>query len=155
MRAVLQRVTSAAVRVDGETVGSIDAGLVAFVGVAEGDTTADARRLALKAADLRIFRDDEGHFNRSLVDTGGEALVVSQFTLYADLRRGRRPNFGAAARPEVAEPLVEAFAETLETAGIRVSRGRFGAMIDVDLHNDGPVTLILDTADLDRPRKAK
>ena len=152
MRAVLQRVTSAAVRVDGATVGSIGPGLIAFVGVAAGDTPADAERLARKTAELRIFPDAEGRFNRSLVETGGEALVVSQFTLFADLRRGRRPNFTAAARPDVAEPLVELFAKTLEEIGVGAARGRFGAMMDVEAHNDGPVTIILDTADLDRPR---
>jgi len=117
MRVVLQRVSSAAVHVDGETVGRIAAGLVAFVGDAEGDDEATARRLADKTAEMRIFSDAEGRFNLSLLDIGGAALVISQFTLYGDARRGRRPSFSAAARPEVAEPLVEAFARTLEARG--------------------------------------
>jgi len=153
MRVVLQRATSAAVRVDGETVGVIGPGFVAFVGIAEGDSEDDARRLAAKAAELRIFPDGEGRFNRSIVEVSGEALVISQFTLHADIRRGRRPSFTAAARPDVAEPLVELFATTLEGLGIRVARGRFGARMAVDVFNDGPVTIILDTADLERPRR--
>ncbi len=155
MRVVLQRVTSAAVRADEETVGAIGRGLVAFVGVAEGDTEDDARRLATKTAELRVFPDEEGRFNRSLVEVGGEALVVSQFTLYGDVRRGRRPSFVGAARPEVAEPLVDEFARALRAAGLRVACGRFGAHMDVDVFNDGPVTILLDTEDLDRPRRAK
>jgi D-tyrosyl-tRNA(Tyr) deacylase len=154
MRVVLQRVSSAAVHVDGETVGRIAAGLVAFVGVAEGDDEATARRLADKTAEMRIFSDAEGRFNLSLLDIGGAALVISQFTLYGDARRGRRPSFSAAARPEVAEPLVEAFARTLEARGVAVARGRFGAHMAVDVFNDGPVTIILDSADLERPRRA-
>jgi D-tyrosyl-tRNA(Tyr) deacylase len=153
VRVVLQRVSRAAVHVAGETVGAISAGLVAFVGVAEGDSESDARRMAVKAADLRIFPDEEGRFNLSLLEAGGEALAISQFTLHADTRRGRRPSFVAAARPDVAEPLVEAFAAALEDLGLRVARGRFGAHMDVDVHNDGPVTIILDTTDLDRPRR--
>jgi D-tyrosyl-tRNA(Tyr) deacylase len=136
-------------------VGAIGPGFVAFVGVAEGDLETDARRLAEKAAELRIFADDEGRFNRSLLDSGGEALVISQFTLQADVRRGRRPSFVAAARPEVAEPLVEFFATTLAALGLEVARGRFGAHMDVDVYNDGPVTIILDSADLDRPRRGR
>ena len=155
MRVVLQRATAAAVRVGGDTVGSIGPGLVAFVGVAEGDDAEEARRLATKSAELRIFPDEEGRFNRSLLEAGGEALVVSQFTLHADARRGRRPSFVAAARPEVAEPLVEVFAATLESLGLRVARGQFGAKMAVDVFNDGPVTIILDSVDLDRPRRAK
>ena len=146
MRVVLQRVSRASVRVDGETVGEIGAGLLVLAGVREGDELADATRLATKTAELRIFADDEGRFNRSLLEAGGEALVVSQFTLYADTRRGRRPSFIAAARPEVAEPLVEAYAQALEASGIRVARGRFGAHMQVELLNDGPVTVILDSA---------
>ncbi len=154
MRVILQRVHRASVSVDGETIGAIGRGFVAFVGVAEGDGEDDARRLAEKAAELRIFADDDGRFNRSAVDVGGEALVISQFTLHADMRRGRRPSFVAAARPEVAAPLVELFASTLEALGLRVARGRFGAHMDVDVYNDGPVTIILDTDDLERPRRA-
>jgi D-tyrosyl-tRNA(Tyr) deacylase len=161
MRLVIQRVTRACVRVEGETVGEIGAGLLVLVGVRGGDTAADAQRLALKTAELRIFRDEEGRFNRSLLETSGpstssgraEALVVSQFTLYGDVRRGRRPSFNDAARPEVAEPVVEAYAAALEAHGLRVARGRFGAMMQVELVNDGPVTIIIDSADLDRPRR--
>jgi len=155
MRLVLQRVSRASVRVADETVGAIGAGLLVFVGVSEGDDAAEARRLALKTAELRVFSDAEGRFNPSLLDTGGAALVVSQFTLYADLRRGRRPSFTAAAPPEVAAPLVEAYAAALEAAGVRVARGRFGAQMEVELVNDGPVTIILDSAHLDRPRRSK
>jgi D-tyrosyl-tRNA(Tyr) deacylase len=154
MRLVLQRVTRAAVRVDGETVGEIGAGLLILAGVHEGDTDAEAQRLATKTAELRIFPDDEGRFNRSLIEVAGEALVVSQFTLYAETRRGRRPSFIAAARPDVAQPLVEAYADALETLGLRVARGRFGAHMEVELVNDGPVTVIIDTDDLERPRRA-
>jgi D-tyrosyl-tRNA(Tyr) deacylase len=155
MRVVLQRVSRATVRVEGETVGSIGPGLVALVGIAEGDTEDDAHKLAVKTAEMRIFSDEQGRFNPSLLDTSGEALVVSQFTLHADLRRGRRPSFAAAAGPEMAAPLVEAFAAVLEEMGLRVARGRFGAHMDVDLVNDGPVTIILDSEDLERPRRSK
>ncbi|HEY7268198.1 MAG TPA: D-aminoacyl-tRNA deacylase [Dehalococcoidia bacterium] len=154
MRVVLQRVTKASVRVDGEVVGAIEGGFVAFVGVAEGDTEADARKLAAKCAELRIFADPEGRFNLSVQDAGAAALVISQFTLHADTRRGRRPSFVAAARPEVAEPLVELFATTLESLGIEVARGRFGAHMEVDVFNDGPVTIILDSEELERPRRS-
>ena len=154
MRLVLQRVSSAAVRVDGETVGAIEPGLLALVGVREGDDEGTARRLAAKTAALRIFPDDEGRFNRSLLETNGEALIVSQFTLYADVRRGRRPSFSDAARPDLAEPLVEAYAAALEALGVRVARGRFGAKMEVELVNDGPVTLVIDSAELERPRRA-
>jgi len=155
MRLVLQRVSSAAVRVDGETIGAIGPGLLVLVGVREGDDEGTARRLAAKTAALRIFPDDEGRFNRSLLETNGEALIVSQFTLYADVRRGRRPSFTDAARPEVAEPLVEAYAAALEALGVRVARGRFGAKMEVELVNDGPVTLVIDSSDLERPPRAQ
>lgn len=153
MRAVIQRVTHASVTVDGETVGSIGPGLVVLLGVAGGDGPEQAERLAAKIAELRIFADAEGRFNRSLVESGGEALVVSQFTLLADVRKGRRPSFVAAAAPEDAAPLVELFAASLRGHGIRVAMGRFGAHMLVQLENDGPVTLVLDTPDLDRPRR--
>jgi D-tyrosyl-tRNA(Tyr) deacylase len=152
MRLVIQRVRSASVRVDGDTVGAIDAGILVLAGVREGDDEADAKRLATKTAELRIFPDEEGRFNRSLLEAGGAVLVVSQFTLYADMRRGRRPSFNEAARPEVAEPIVEALTRGFEEHGIRVAQGRFGAYMQVELVNDGPVTIILDTDDLDRPR---
>jgi D-tyrosyl-tRNA(Tyr) deacylase len=153
MRLVIQRVSRAAVRVDEETVGEIAHGLLILIGVREGDDEATAKRLAAKTADLRIFPDEEGRFNRALLETGGEALVVSQFTLYGDVRKGRRPSFNDAARPEVAELLVEAYTRALESAGVRVARGRFGAMMQVELVNDGPVTLVLDSEDLERPRR--
>ncbi len=153
MRLVLQRVSRASVRVEEETVGEIAHGLLLLIGVREGDDEALARRLAAKTAELRIFPDDEGRFNRSLVETGGEALVVSQFTLYGDVRKGRRPSFNDAARPEVAEPLVEAFAASLEALGVHVARGRFGAHMQVELVNDGPVTIVIDSEELERPRR--
>lgn len=153
MKAVIQRVTRASVVVDGETVGAIGSGLVVLLGVAQADGADDARRLAQKTAEMRIFEDDEGRFNVSLLDTGGEALVVSQFTLLADTRRGRRPSFVDAAPPEVAEPLVREFEDALRGMGVTVAGGRFGAHMHVDLVNDGPVTIILNTADFQRPRR--
>jgi len=142
------------VRVDGATIGQIDAGLVLFVGVAGGDDDATARRLAQKCAEMRIFPNPEGRFNASLLDISGDALVVSQFTLLADVRKGRRPSFTDAASPEVAAPLIEAFARSLEALGVRVASGQFGAMMDVELVNDGPVTIVVDSADLERPRRS-
>jgi D-tyrosyl-tRNA(Tyr) deacylase len=153
LRIVLQRVTRASVRIDGETVGAIDGGLLLLVGVADGDDEATARRLAQKCAEMRIFADDEGRFNRSLLDISGAALVVSQFTLLADVRKGRRPSFTDAAAPEVASALVDAFADALREMGVRVESGRFGAHMEVELVNDGPVTIVLDSGDLDRPRR--
>jgi D-aminoacyl-tRNA deacylase len=152
MRIVLQRVLRASVTVDGESVASIGSGLLLLVGAEERDDTAVAQRLAAKCAEMRIFRDDEGKFNRSLLETEGEALVVSQFTLLADVRRGRRPSFTRAAAPELAEPLVEAFAERLRGLGVPTQTGRFGAHMDVELLNDGPVTIVIDSSDLDKPR---
>lgn len=144
MRAVVQRVTRAAVRVDGETVGEIGRGLLVLVGAAAGDGLADAAALADKLAGLRIFPDDEGRMNRSVVEIGGAALVVSQFTLYGDVRRGRRPSFTEAAPPEAAEPLVDLVAAHLREAGVPCATGLFRAHMEVDLLNDGPVTLVLD-----------
>ena len=152
MRIVLQRVSRASVSVDGEIVGAIGGGLLVLVGVAEGDTEDEARHLARKCAEMRVFSDTEGRFNLSVLDTGGEALVVSQFTLLADVRRGRRPSFAAAAAPEVAEPMVAAFAAAMRDAGGRVETGRFGARMQVELVNEGPVTIIVDSDALDRPR---
>ena len=152
MRVVLQRVTRASVAVDGETVGAIQRGLLLLVGVAQGDSEDHARRLALKCAEMRIFPDEDGRFDLSLLDVGGEALVVSQFTLLADTRRGRRPSFARAAAPEIADRLVEAFATALRGAGIPVQTGRFGATMEVELVNDGPVTIIIDSVELERPR---
>jgi D-tyrosyl-tRNA(Tyr) deacylase len=154
MRAVLQRVTRASVSVDGELLASIGSGMVVLVGVATGDTLEDAHRLARKTADLRIFAGGAGTFDRSLLEAGGQALVVSQFTLLADVRKGRRPSFVGAASPEIAVQLVDAFAATLRELGVSVAEGRFGAHMAVELENDGPVTIVLDTADLDRPRRS-
>jgi D-tyrosyl-tRNA(Tyr) deacylase len=153
LRIVLQRVSRASVRIDGETAGAIDGGLLLLVGVADGDDDATASRLAQKCAEMRIFADDEGRFNRSLLDISGAALVVSQFTLLADVRKGRRPSFIDAAAPEVASALVDAFADALRALGVRVETGRFGAQMEVEMVNDGPVTIVLDSADLDRPRR--
>lgn len=154
MRAVVQRVASATVTVDGETVASIGRGVLVLLGVGRDDDERSASLLARKIAELRIFPDERGRFDRSLLDVGGAALVVSQFTLFADVRRGRRPSFTEAAAPEVAEPLVDAFARLLRDRGVlAVETGRFGAHMDVALVNDGPVTIILDTEDLTRPRR--
>jgi len=144
MRAVVQRVSSASVRVDGETVGACGRGLLVLIGARHDDTSESATRLAAKVARLRIFPDDAGRFDRSLLDVGGEALVVSQFTLLADTRKGNRPSFTDAAPPEQAEPLVEAFVEALRADRLRVETGVFGARMEVELVNDGPVTLVLD-----------
>ena len=153
MRAVVQRVTSARVRVDGETVGAIDSGLLVYLGVAHGDDEDSASWLAGKLAELRIFASKERGMDRSLLDTSGGVLLVSQFTLMADTRRGRRPSFTDAAPPEVAEPLVEAVATHLRARGIEVATGRFGAMMHVESENDGPVTILLDSEDRERPRR--
>jgi D-tyrosyl-tRNA(Tyr) deacylase len=145
MRLVLQRVTRASVSVDGRVVASIGTGLLILAGVGHDDDAAHAERLAEKVAGLRIFRDDAGKTNLTLADVGGEVLVVPQFTLYADTRKGRRPSFvGAAAEPSVAAELVETFARALEARGLRVGRGVFGAEMVVELVNDGPFTLTLD-----------
>ncbi|MBI2913680.1 MAG: D-tyrosyl-tRNA(Tyr) deacylase [Chloroflexi bacterium] len=153
MRVVIQRVSRASVSVGGETVASIGWGLLVLVGVAPGDDEAEARWLARKCAELRIFSDAEGKFNLSLLEVGGEALVVSQFTLLADARRGRRPSFEGAAAPEVAAPLVETFAEAMRETGVATRTGRFGAKMSVELVNEGPVTILLDSEELDRPRR--
>jgi D-tyrosyl-tRNA(Tyr) deacylase len=152
MRAVVQRVSQASVTVGDEVVGAIGQGLLILLGIGVGDSEAEARLLAEKTANLRIFADEEGRFNRSLLDIGGEALVVSQFTLYADTRRGRRPSFSDAAPPEIAAPLVDVFAGELRRLGVAVSTGRFGAMMRVALVNDGPVTILLDSATFREPR---
>ena len=153
MRIVIQRSGPARVRVDGAAVGEIARGAVILVGVADGDDEARADALAKKAAGLRIFAGEDGRPDRSLAEIGGGALVVSQFTLQADVRKGRRPSFTGAAAPEIAEPLVERFAAGLEAEGIAVERGRFGAYMEVELINDGPFTIVIDSADLERPRK--
>lgn len=145
VRIVLQRVTRASVTVDGQVVGAIGRGVLLLVGVGEGDDDAVATRLASKVARLRIFPGPGGGFDLSVCDVGGEALVVSQFTLMGDTRRGHRPSWAAAARPDDAAPVVEAVARALEAEGVPVATGRFGAHMDVDLLNDGPVTLVLDS----------
>jgi D-tyrosyl-tRNA(Tyr) deacylase len=144
MRAVVQRVSRASVSVDGNIVAAIGPGVVVLVGVTHGDTAEQADWLAQKVAGLRIFEDPAGQMNVGLQEVGGAALVVSQFTLYGDARRGRRPSFTAAAPPEVAEPLVERFAATLAAAGVPVQSGVFGAHMLVEIHNDGPVTILLE-----------
>jgi D-tyrosyl-tRNA(Tyr) deacylase len=143
MRAVCQRVSEARVRVAGQVVGEIGAGLCVLLGVARGDSEADTQRLAAKIARLRVFPDADGRFDRSLVDIGGSALVVSQFTLLADTAKGNRPSFSGAAPPEEAEPLYERFCEELRGLGIPVEQGVFGASMAVELVNDGPVTILL------------
>ena len=144
MRVLLQRVRRASVTVDGETVGEIGHGVLLFVGVTHGDARADADWLAKKAAGLRIFEDEAGKMNKSLLDIGGDALVVSQFTLYADCRKGRRPGFDLAGDPAVANDLYEYFAERLKAEGVaHVATGRFGADMLVSLENDGPATFLL------------
>jgi D-tyrosyl-tRNA(Tyr) deacylase len=153
LRIVLQRVSRAVVRVAGETMGEIGQGLLALVGVGDGDDPGAAARMARKCADLRIFPDEGGRFERSVSEIGGQVLVVSQFTLLADARKGRRPSLIAAAPPDVAEPVVRAFADALRDLGLGVAEGRFGAKMEVELVNDGPVTIVLDSADLDRPRR--
>ena len=145
MRAVVQRVSEAAVRVDGEVVGSIGAGLLVLLGVGRGDTPEDAGYLAEKIAGLRVFGDDAGHMNRSVLEAAGAVLAVSQFTLYGDTRKGRRPGFTDAAPPEEAEPLYRLFVARLLAAGVAVSEGRFRAQMAVSLVNDGPVTLLVDS----------
>lgn len=145
MKIVIQRVQRGAVTVDNKTVGAIEKGVVILVGVTHNDTNETAEWLANKTAGLRIFEDDEGKMNRSLLDISGDALVVSQFTLYGDARKGRRPSFIDAAHPDLAEPLVAHFTEQLRTAGVKhVATGIFGAHMHVDIQNDGPVTLILE-----------
>jgi len=153
VRVVIQRVVRASVSAGHERLGAIGAGLLLLVGVALGDDAQVARRLASKCAEMRLFPGGSAsHVERSLLDAGGEALVVSQFTLLADTRKGRRPSFAAAAPPEAAEPVVAAFVDHLRALGLTVATGRFGAMMHVELVNDGPVTIVLDSADVDRPR---
>ena len=144
MRLVLQRVSSGKVSVDGNIIASIGHGLVILLGIAPGDGETQARFLAEKVAHLRIFEDEAGKMNRSLLDSGGEAIVVSQFTLYADTRKGRRPSFTDAALPDTARPLVERFAALLREMGVPTQTGEFGAHMSVEIANDGPVTIILE-----------
>jgi D-tyrosyl-tRNA(Tyr) deacylase len=144
MRALLQRVSKASVTVEGQTISSIGKGLLVLLGVGPGDGEGQASFLAEKIANLRIFEDEQGKTNLSVLDVQGEAIVVSQFTLYADARKGRRPSFTDAALPEVAEPLVEHFVEGLRGRGVPTQTGKFGAHMLVEIHNDGPVTIWLE-----------
>ena len=148
MKAVVTNVQHASVRVDGETVGRIGSGFLILLGVTHTDTEADVRKLADKICGLRVFKDDEGKTNRSLADVQGEVLVVSQFTLYASCRHGRRPDFLAAANPELAVPLYEAFVQRIRDSGFHTETGIFGAYMEVESVNDGPFTLVIDTEEL-------
>ncbi|MBP7094917.1 MAG: D-tyrosyl-tRNA(Tyr) deacylase [Spirochaetia bacterium] len=145
MRAVVQRVSDASVTVDGRAVGAIEGGLLVYVGAGKEDGPEDAAWLAGKVANLRVFEDDSGLMNRSALDSGGAALTVSQFTLFADARKGRRPSYSDAAEPEVAKPLFEAFVAALKETGLRVETGEFGASMRVAYVNEGPVTILLDS----------
>lgn len=145
MRALIQRVSKASVSIDGETVGRIGEGIVILLGVTHEDAEKDADYLAEKCANLRIFEDENGKMNLSTVDVGGNALIVSQFTLYGDTRKGRRPSYSDAALPEKAIPLYEYFIEKVKESGLSVATGRFGARMDVDIHNQGPVTLMIES----------
>jgi D-tyrosyl-tRNA(Tyr) deacylase len=148
MRALLQRVSRASVTVDEQVVGQISQGLLVLLGVGQGDSDVQVKTLADKIVHLRIFGDDEGKMNRSLLDVGGEVLVVSQFTLYADVRKGRRPSFTDAAPPSLAEPLVERFKEAVAGYGLTVASGIFGAYMQIDIRNEGPVTIWMDSEEL-------
>lgn len=150
MRALLQRVIRASVTVDGQTVGEIEHGLLILLGIGHGDGESQIKTMSEKIVHLRIFEDDEGKMNRSLLDINGQALVVSQFTLYADARKGRRPGYTDAAPPALAEPLVERFKDAIASFGVEVAGGIFGAYMQVELLNDGPVTLWLDSEQLPR-----
>ncbi len=155
MKAVIQRVQEASVEVAGQVVGSIGQGLVVLLGVGVDDTPGDADYLAEKIVQLRIFNDDEGKMNRSLLDVGGGMLAISQFTLYASTRRGRRPSFVDAAPPEKAEPMYMYFIQKVQEKGVPVEKGIFGAMMLVKIFNDGPVTILMDSKDRLKPRRAK
>lgn len=148
MRIVLQRVTHASVKVDGVCTGSIEHGFLALVGIAQSDTLEIVKKLAKKCAELRVFEDELGKMNKGLTDIEGAILSISQFTLYADCKKGRRPGFEKAAKGEIANPMYEAFNEELRSYGIHVETGIFGADMKVELLNDGPVTIILDSAEL-------
>lgn len=152
MRALSQRVSQASVSVEGQVIAAIKQGFVVFIGVGRGDSDVDARYLAEKIANLRVFADKSGKFNLSILDIGGEVLVVSQFTLFASTRKGRRPSFTDAATPEEAEPLVNTFVQFLRTAGLRVDTGRFQQYMLVEIHNDGPVTIFIDSEERLKPR---
>ncbi len=147
MRALIQRVKKGSVTVDNKMIGQIGQGLVILLGVKDGDTEAAADYLANKIVNLRIFQDENGKFNRSALDVGAELLAISQFTLYADTKRGRRPGFSEAARPEISIPLYDTFVEFLKSSGLKVETGEFGAHMVVEIINDGPVTIMLDSED--------
>ena len=153
MRAVVQRVSRASVTVDGQRVSAIESGMLVLLAIREGDDEQTARKLAEKVAGLRIFEDAAGQMNLDAVTVGGAVLCVSQFTLYGDVRRGRRPSFDRAARPEIATPLYERFCNAIEAHGLACQRGVFGAEMQVELINDGPVTLIVDSEELELPRR--
>jgi D-tyrosyl-tRNA(Tyr) deacylase len=152
VRGLVQRVNKATVSVHGEVLGSIESGLVVFLGLGAGDTIEDARYLAEKVLNLRVFPNDDGRFDRSVMDIAGGLLLVSQFTLYADTRRGRRPSFTDAMEPAEAEPLYERTVEIFRASGRPVATGRFAEHMVVEIHNDGPVTVMVDSADRVRPR---
>ncbi len=145
MRALIQRVSSGSVKIDGKIVGKIGRGLVILLGITHGDTETDVKYLADKCVNLRIFCDEDDKMNRSLLDAGGEALIISQFTLYGDARRGCRPGFSEAARPEQARPLYKKFVQSVKGSQIKVATGTFGASMLVDIKNNGPVTLMLES----------
>ena len=145
MRALIQRVCGATVRVEEQVVGQIDRGLLILLGISDTDGLSDMEYVAEKCANLRIFEDDQGKMNRSLLDTGGQVLVVSQFTLHADTRKGRRPSFNRAAPPDIAKSMYEQFVQRLRTFGIHTETGVFGAYMQVEIHNTGPVTLMIDS----------
>ena len=153
MRALIQRVSQAAVSVEGETAGSIDTGLVVFIGIHEDDDSEDAAYIVSKTVNLRIFSDDSGKFDHSAIDLGAELLVISQFTLYGDTRRGRRPSFSHAMPPEPAAALFDHTLSLFEQTGLKVQTGQFQAHMLVSIQNDGPVTIMIDSADRHRPRK--
>ena len=153
MRALVQRVSSASVSVGEKTVGSIERGLVVLLGISREDSEEDARYVVAKTVNLRVFPDEEGRFDRSALDIGAELLIVSQFTLYGDTRRGRRPSFTKAAPPEMAESLFDRAVKLFEDSMLNVETGRFQAHMTVSIHNDGPVTIMLDSADRERPRR--
>ena len=153
MRALVQRVTRASVTIDSEVVGSIGPGLVVLLGVSKDDGEEEARHTVGKVINLRILADEEGRFNSSALDEGAELLIVSQFTLYGDTRKGRRPSFTEAALPEPAEALFDRTVDLFKETGLKVETGRFQAYMSVEIYNDGPVTIMIDTADRDRPRR--
>ena len=154
MRALVQRVSKASVSIEGQVVSAIKQGLVVLIGVDKGDLEPDAQYLADKIANLRIFSDEADKFNLSALDIGGEALVVSQFTLLADTRKGRRPSFTEAAPPEQAEPLIETFVQLLRAAGLKAETGRFRQNMLVEIHNSGPVTIFIDSEERLKPRRS-